>query len=159
MPAGRVRDAEFWLAALVVANVLILLGPRGDLRTLGGLMLFCVIPGQGLIALAVPGSGRGAVLRRLLLGMAASYLISNLLTLALTAIPGAISLVKLLVMLDVTTVALWGVAVRFRRTGAEWDDDPENKTTWLYAGILLAVLCASRFSTFCRRETFKGLSN
>jgi hypothetical protein len=142
--ASQTRGAAIWLPALAAANALLLFRLGSGLQTVGGLLLFCIVPGQGLIALILPESSRGAFLRRFILGVAASYLISNLLTLAVATLLGAISEWQLILALDAVGFVLLAASCLVRRCEPACES-AEQPTTWLYVGILLAVVCATRF--------------
>ncbi|MFB0535636.1 MAG: ArnT family glycosyltransferase, partial [Anaerolineae bacterium] len=76
------------------------------LRLLGGLILFCFLPGFLLLALILPQPGSADFPERILLSVGASYVLSTLGLLAFVFLPGDTTLFSLLLMLDCLIAAL-----------------------------------------------------
>jgi 4-amino-4-deoxy-L-arabinose transferase-like glycosyltransferase len=113
-----VRPASYVLPALVVANAVLFLGGSWQLRLLGGVMLFCLLPGLALVALVFPRAG---FLETVLLGSGASYVISNLVVLLVHFVPGGVSLLLLVLPLDLVVLLLAGLSF-WLQTGRSLED-------------------------------------
>jgi len=105
MASRQIKSAGIIVALAALSNMALLAGSP-FLRLLGGLVLFCFVPGFLLLALLLPQPDSTDFLERILLSGGASYVLSTLALLALVFLPGEITLLSFLLMLDFLIVAL-----------------------------------------------------
>lgn len=127
-------------ASLILSNIFLLFTHSLFPRLLGGITLFCFLPGFLLINLLLPRLSY--LLERLLLSAGASYVLSTLCVLAVHFIPGEITLASICIALDglvlvllALNILLWKVPTREWKSG--W---PDKKV--LLQIVLLATLAA-----------------
>ncbi len=111
--SNRYFPALYFLTALIAANAALFLGGGWQLKLLGGVVLFCLLPGLALVALVFP---RADFLEAVLLGSGASYVISNLVVLLVHFLPGEINLLLLVLPLDLVVVLLAGLNLWLKPT-------------------------------------------
>jgi len=105
MASRQIKSAGVIVALAALSNVALLAGSP-FLQLLGGLVLFCFLPGFLLLALILPQPDSTDFLERILLSGGASYVLSTLALLMLVFLPGETTLLSLLLMLDFLIVAL-----------------------------------------------------
>jgi 4-amino-4-deoxy-L-arabinose transferase-like glycosyltransferase len=144
---GRWKTSEWLIVGLVVSNGLILSPVSLELKVLGGMVLFCLVPGLALVNWLFPRPGQMNLLTRLILGMSASYVVSTLTVFVLNSFRLELTAWRLAAALDVVSAALIvGCALAVRRSGDEHDEHgPAQPENWLYVGLLLAALGLFRF--------------
>ena len=138
-PRSRTTTTWVFSGLLVLANVLIWLSPRNSPPNfLGAVLLFCVLPGQLAIQLIFPlPYPKPGV--RLLLGMALSYAMSNVVVFVLTIIPTRMELVKLVATLDL--ISLIFLALHLFISLKPWDENRKYvHVSWPYIAVLLMLL-------------------
>ena len=139
--------SSVWLAAgLVLGNVL-LASNSMYLRVLGGMVLFCLVPGLALVNWLFPRPSQLSFLTRLILGMSASYVVSTLTVFVLNFFRLELTAWTLAAALDVVSAALIvGGALAGRASGDEHDAGGSAPgENWVYVGLLLAALGLFRF--------------
>jgi 4-amino-4-deoxy-L-arabinose transferase-like glycosyltransferase len=111
------------------------------LRLLGGVILFCFLPGFLLLTLILPKPGSADFLERILLSAGASYFLSILGLLVLVFLPGETTLISLLLMLDFVIAALlaWCFVTGTR---LRWPHFALRDKTHLISLIVLVALTA-----------------
>ena len=140
------KNQSVWLiAGLAVANVLLLLPRNSKMPLLGGVLLFCVIPGLAVVNLVFVRSGRLKPLARLMLGVALSYVLSNLIVLGLSLLPGGMNVKEVVLALDLVSLTLIGATCLLNSGDFERDTEKGIGGAWAYIIVLLIVLCVFRF--------------
>ena len=148
---GRLRGmfrsgVNTWLiAGLVVANGLLLMPGYKVMHVFGGAILFCLIPGLALVYVLFRRSDQMGLLPMLVLGVATSYVLSNLTVLVLCSLPGGINRDQLVIALDFICVAMI-----IARTLLPDSRDANGLRrglggSWVYVAALLVVSCVFRF--------------
>jgi hypothetical protein len=105
MASRQIKSAGIIVALAALSNMALLAGSP-FLRLLGGLALFCFLPGFLLLALLLPQPDSADFLERILLSAGASYVLSTLGLLVLVFLPVETTLLSLLLMLDFLILAL-----------------------------------------------------
>jgi hypothetical protein len=107
------------------------------LRLLGGLILFCFLPGFLLLALLLPKPDSADFLERILLSAGASYFLGTLVVLVIHFLPGPISLLSLLLGLDLLIALLLVLCFGLRDLGWPTFNLPDRRSLALIAFVLL----------------------
>ena len=105
-PDRQVR-AVAGAAVAALANALVLAAPGATLKLIGGLLLFCLLPGYLIVTALLPGArprSWWAEVERLVLGVGASFALSVLAMLVLQWVPGQISVGRVLLANDLLVI-------------------------------------------------------
>lgn len=132
------------IAVAAISNV-VLLASSPVLRLLGGLVLFCFLPGFLLVAFLLPKPDSADFLERILLSAGASYALSTLGLLVLVFLPGETTLLSLLLMLDFLIAALLACCL-VKATCLRWPQLALDKTHLISLIMLVALAASFRFT-------------
>jgi hypothetical protein len=135
MASRQSKSAGIIVALAVLSNMALLAGPP-FLRLLGGLVLFCFLPGFLLLTLLLPRPGSADFLERILLSVGTSYFLSTLVVLIIHFVPGPISLLSLLLGLDLLIALLFILCFGQRAPGWFTFDLPDRRSLALIALVL-----------------------
>jgi len=136
------RDYLAIAALLALSNIFLLFTNSLFLRLLGGVTLFCFLPGLLLINLLFPKSDSFSLLERLLLSAGASYVFSTFCVLAVHFMPGEITLTSICIALDGLVSALLALNVLLHKAAAGRLDDGWSSEKVLLQIVLLVTLAA-----------------
>jgi len=153
------RRPKAYLAVVVLlalSNIFLLFTNSLCLRLLGGVTLFCFLPGLLLINLLFPQSGSFPLLERLLLGAGASYVLSTFCVLAVHFIPGVITLASICLALDGLISALLALNVLLHKAAAEKLDCRWSGRIVLFQIALLVALAAFFRFTYLGYSEYQG---
>jgi len=114
MASRQIKSAGIIIALAALSNMALWTGSP-LLRLLGGLVLFCFLPGFLLLALILPQPDSVDFLERILLSAGASYFLSTLVVLVIHFLPGPISLLALLLGLDLLIALLLVLCFAYQR--------------------------------------------
>lgn len=141
------RDYVAIVVLLTLSNIFLLFTRPFFLRLLGGVTLFCFLPGFLLINLLFPKSGSFSLLERLLLSAEASYVLSTSCVLAVHFVPGEITLTSICIALDGLVSTLLALNVLLRKAAAgRLDNRWPSKTVLLQIVLLVALAAFFRFA-------------
>jgi len=135
------RDYFAIVALLILSNVFLFFTTSLFLRLLGGVTLFCFLPGLLLINLLFPKLGHFS-LERLLLSAGASYVLSTFCVLAVHFMPGEITLNSICIALNGLVSALLVLNLLLQKIAAERSDDRWFSKESLPQIVLLVALAA-----------------
>ena len=149
--SGNLQMICFSAALLAIANVLTLLPTGIHARLIGSAIIFCFLPGFLLIAwlLASATSGKRCfpLLEVILLGSAASYLLTTMVTLLLGYLPMALPYYVLLVALDIITLILLYLNYR-SGTKLQLPPLPQTSSDLIVLVVLVLIVLLAVFLRF-----------
>ena len=135
MASRQITSAGIIVALTVLSNMALLAGSP-FLRLLGGLVLFCFLPGFLLLAVLLPQPGSAGFLERILLSAGTSYFLGTLVVLIIHFVPGPISLLSLLLGLDFLIALLLVLCFGQRNLGWPTFNLPDRRSLALIALVL-----------------------
>jgi len=140
MASRQIKSAVVIVALATLSNIALLAGSP-SLRLLGGLILFCFLPGFLLLALILPELDSADFSERILLSAGVSYVLSTLGLLVLVFVPAKTTLLSLLLILDFLIAALlaWCLVTGNR---LKWPRFALRDRTCLISLIVLMALTA-----------------
>jgi len=136
MASRQIKSAGIIVALAALSNMALWAGSP-FLRLLGGLILFCFLPGFLLLGLLLPQPGSADVLERILLSAGASYFLGTLVVLVIHFLPGPISFLSLLLGLDLLIALLLVLCFGRRDLGWPTFNLPDRRSLTLIALVLL----------------------
>lgn len=146
----RLATVSVGLLLALAANTVILMAANPALRTLGGILLFCLIPGYLLVFGLLSPPSRADELECLVLGIGTSFALSILAILTLQWLPGPLWVGRLLLANDFLVVVGAGVALlggargsqgpQIKGEAREASGSPAVRRRWVLLSLFLAIL-------------------
>lgn len=139
MASRQIKRAGIIVALAALSNMALLAGSP-FLRLLGGLILFCFLPGFLLLDLIMPQPDSVDFLERILLSVGVSYFLGTFVVLIIHFLPGPISLFSLLLSLDLLIALLLILCFAYQRD-LRWPtfNLPDRRSLALIALVLLVA--------------------
>lgn len=128
------------LAVLILSNIVLFWADALYLRLLGGVTLFCFLPGWVLIDCLLSRDSTLRLLERVLLSAGVSYLLSSLSVLAIHALPGEITLCLFCLVLDVLVLLFLLLSFFIAPPLTQPETVEVGKGSLLSRGMLLVLL-------------------